>query len=205
MVDQTARYIDRVFPRRWRILGVRLRPFTIGHAHVLAGASAWRPFQDFEIDDSFLVTALYVCSRNWRMAKATLDLAGGWFAIRLGLSIRRNRPDLSEKAEVLSEYLVYSTSGPAVTGVPRDPKLPAPRQAGAPTLALLRLFAAEKLGLGPSKAMHANFSETFWMWATWLEEQGHARIRNQGELEFDKFVAEATELHRRREGAPCPT
>lgn len=199
MVDQTARYLDRVFPRRWRILGVNLQPFTLGHAHVLASVTDWRPFEEFSIDQGFLASALFICSRDWRKALKTLNGAGERFAVWIGLTIRWGAPNMRDQAEALSEYISYSSTGPAVSAPPRDPKAPPQRQAGSPILARLRLFAQRDLHLG-DHAMDANFADTFWLWSISLEEQARARIRNEAELQFDDFVEEQ---NRKRNGATC--
>lgn len=209
MIDSTARYLSRVLPPPWQILGVRLLPFTLGHAHALASASTWRPFEEFAVTEEFLGVGMWVASRPWRQAIKGFGRRSDLFSLFLGARARLGRVDLAEKTEVFAEYLAYHTSGPSVRNVPRVPvKYGAPvsasRPAGAPVLARLRVFAMSDLGLGAA-AMDLPFADVYWLWATHKEAAGAIWLLNDEETagmdSFDEFCRREEEKRR----ATCGT
>lgn len=189
MADATSRYLELVASRRWRVLGVPLVRMTLGHSHVLAEATGWRPLEGSTIDGETFVTGLFICSRPWRRAQRGL---GRWpadvFGWRLGLLSALAGADLSEKAEVFAQYLDINAGGPRVAanvsdGRPRGPG----RMYGSALLARLRLFACERLGERWDTAMDVPMAELLTLWAAHGEASESFRVLNDQDLSFDEF------------------
>lgn len=189
-MDSTDRYLSRLYPQRYRVLGVDLVPFTFGHAHVLANATEWRPFDQFQPTTEIVATGLYVCSRPWRVAERGVGSGGGQrFAKRLGLVAALTRANMDDKAEVFCEYLVTSTTGPALRPVLSRANHTPSRLAGAPLLARVRLFAFQVLHRQDG-GMDMLFGDLLWMWATYREIEGVNRVENENERKFREFCEE---------------
>lgn len=186
MKDTTAIYCARVFPPPWRIMGVPLLPLSIGHAHLLAASTPWRPFEAYAMDDRIFATGLYICSRPWRKVRLH-SLRAGWFGIGLALRGRLARVDLCEKGTLFAEYLLFHTSGPrlrpvleASRGLQR-PESSGLRRFGSPLLARLRSFAI------PHGGFDCLFADAYWLWSVHEETQGHLRVLNEDEGTFDDY------------------
>lgn len=88
MLNTAAQYASTVFPDGYTVLGVRLRPMTIGHALLLTRiGSPLAPFaapagRDPTLQD--LVIALWVCSRPCSAAASGLQRSrtGWWMRLR---------------------------------------------------------------------------------------------------------------------------
>jgi hypothetical protein len=189
MSDASAEYLAGATPGRWQVLGVRLLPMTLGHAHVLASRTAWRPMQSCRVDAGILATTLYVCSRPWRIALRGVD---GWraqtYALWCGAVARAQRASLEAKAEVVRDYLdahssVRRLAPPLRRGRERD----GGRYLGTPFLARLRLFAAHRLHVPMGAEMDLPMADLVWLWAADAEERGILRLLNASEESFDEF------------------
>jgi hypothetical protein len=187
VTDATQSYCARVSPPAWRILGHRLHPLTLGHAHLLCASTEWRPFESYEMTDQVFATGLYICSRQWRKARLHSN-APYWFATFLAIRARITRSNLTEKGQVFADYLLWHTSGPKLRPMPESgsrggPYARASRVMGSPVLARLRTFAA------PHGGMDALFGDIYWLWAATQEAEGGLRVINSGEMTFDDYCA----------------
>lgn len=95
MIENDQLYADACFPKeRWSVCGVRLKPFSIGHALILQSiGSPFLGFETPEFDD--LMRALWVCSRTVEPGQNTdnLKLPLSWrIASRFLRRIARRNP-----------------------------------------------------------------------------------------------------------------
>lgn len=206
-MDQETKYLARVFPQPWRVCGRLLHAFTLGHAHVLAASTKWRPFGKVPEDPAFLPLGLFVATRPWRQAADGIRMVrpAERFAAFLGFSSFALRVDVEEKREVFAEYLEASTSFPDLRPTPAMPGQVRTRRAGAPLLARLRMFGMRELGLGAS-AMDLPFVDLAWMFAAAFEDDGRAYLVNDTDDDFDRYCREQEEIRKQGKGAvPCGT
>jgi len=190
MTDATGRYVARVLAPQWQILGVRLLPFTLGHAHLLSASTTWRPWET-GLEPDALIPGLYICSRPWRVAARTLEgRRPRWFAWWLGGRAARRKVNLAERLRVFHDYLEVHTSTPECRAALRPkgertrPQIPS----GIPLLAWLRLFAYQELR--QVEPMDVSFAVLAWMWTAHLDSKGVIHTLNDDEYGFREWIAE---------------
>lgn len=194
--DLTSRYLAASVPDAIQVAGLRLHPFTLGHAHLLAAAiPRWRPLESgLEIED--LPAALFILSRPWRKAARRLSGSGGLFVWRLGLHLRSTRR-IVEAFTLLNGWLTLSCSGPEAKAVQRSPREQAapPRRIGAPLLLRLRLFATQELGA--AEPFDFLVSELLWLWLSYFEAEGSATLVSDADMNFREWCEEQDRLRTR--------
>lgn len=176
------RWTQAMLPDPVTVAEVRLRPFTYGHAILLARLTGWEPLtSQFPPED--LPLGLYVASRNWSEAAHDFSTRGARkFLERVARTVT-----LEEAAKGWFTYLDQALVLPGV----RKQQLPGPPKPppGAPFLLRLRLFAFKTLGI------HAGLedfvlADLVWLWLCHVEEEGGIRIRDDEDADFEAWCRE---------------
>jgi len=181
-------------PAPYRILGLIMRPFSLGHALLLT--------QEAEKDmpmEVALAAAVWICSSSWRENRSP----GFWAGIKMELwkrRCRRARFDYELQRQAFERYvaagsLYFPLSDIIVTRPTAGDGLPS----GAPFLLRLQQFLMMKLGLSEEAAWDYPYGLAKMRLACHLESEGAVNIKSESEEAFDL----AAEQERNKGGSPC--
>jgi hypothetical protein len=156
-----------------------------------------------ELEPDKIPLALWVCSRNWRVAAKNL----GTLMSRLQLirMVRRHGPVVLGKA-----WMEYLRAFSALPKFHRNPMPKATRDApmrrpsGTPILLRVRLFAMKELNLQPDALDDMVMLDLFWLWCAHLEDEGIIAIQNDADEEFDEWCEEQEKNGQPFPQRPCP-
>lgn len=160
------------------VLGVRLRPFCIGHRLILEACenSLLNPFAEPSRVD--LAQAVLVCSRPFDEAQP----AGVLYRLKL-IRLATRKMDLLSEAEKFRAYVEQGSQFPVLK--PGD----GGRSPGGPFL--LRLVQwIMSIGYSEQAAWNRPLGAAVWEWATYFEDKGSLKIQNQSEADFVRWCAE---------------
>jgi hypothetical protein len=163
-----ADFLNAALPEPYTLLGVRLRPFCIGHALLLA-----RHGLDPVRDTGGLVLAVVICAHRpeefERVASSRLfRIRLAWWRLRLG------RFDVVEKIALLNDYMAANTLSPKCWET--DGKTFNP---GAPFLQHLKITLQSRLNYSPSEALNAPLGAALWDYFSFWEAEGQADILSE--------------------------
>lgn len=173
-MDQVFRRSANLFPARADmpvILGLRLRPLTLGHQFLLLSLESPFVAASREVDIPDLFAAIFLCAQDWR--KAERSLRAWWlpayfhfwtFANRrkvLALELRRFHAWFSEQIEA-PEF--------------KAPKGGAIGECGAPRPWIRLLFLMHVLHLSEAQALDTPICKANALYATWADWSGNAEI-----------------------------
>lgn len=182
---------DRLFaqaatPPTPHCLGVRLKPFSLGHHIRLAGLGSSYLTPSPKIAD--LPAAVLVCCQTWREWEA---MRTDWLlGLKLRLWKRRQRKmDGVRDAEIFEAYLEQGSLEMPLSNRPPQPGYTAGRRLGSPLVAMLEVFLRAQLGLSRADAMDAPFGHAKCLYAAWCEGQGTLDVRNAHEAAVDDAFA----------------
>jgi hypothetical protein len=190
-----AAYYQAAEPRRRRILGQTLEPFSLGHAHLLAaGRNPFCPFTgDPSLqDDQALIDAVFICAHHYEGAKKALH--SRWLFRRLKLWGRSCRHlDFDIERQLFQRYLAEASTLPRIwTG--------AGRQLGAPTLLLLRQHLRWTRQLAPDVVMNTPVGEAIWDYLAFHEQHGRLQIWTAEDYELWNLQKELEAENAARKG-----
>jgi hypothetical protein len=190
--DLTTRYLSACLAARTVVAGCPLHPFTLGHAHLLAAATQWRPW-----GDSFLPgevpTALWICSRPWRKAARSMHRVPSDWVWRTAWRMRKAGA-LARTCLEFGQWIDRSMQAPEVrirqsAGVPAQAR----HCVNAPLLARLRLFATCDLGL--QEPFDMLVGELLWLWLSFAENEGGLNLVDENGIEFREWCEEQDRLN----------
>jgi len=161
----TQRYAEAVWPDRWTVFGLRLKPFSLGHALL---------FRRLDLDDrdwSEILQAVWLCSMDWRKASEAalrdLPLRGRlWLHRKLLHAALRPRWAIEHNLAWV-EYQRAAYDCPDLWL-----KRSAKSKQGPPELLQIKLLLQEKLGYTSESAKSLPFSQALWECAAWTSGQG---------------------------------
>lgn len=202
-MDLHSHHSRLVTPPPAQILGIRLRPYSVGHCRLLAYLDLGRAET---LPD--LVAALLIChypasqltqerlaSRRFRWT-CTLRVFWIGFALRvLASRYACGTMILFLRArQQWDEYLQYYHSAPAL--VPADPSQGSPVLLDTPRLAHVEHTLTGQCGLRPHEVLDLPLNEAYWRDAVAREASGQYRIVGTEELEGDAYDAAQAEADR---------
>ncbi len=167
------------------VLGLRLRPFTLGHALLLLEHRS--PFvledeRDFAWPDLFL--AVFVCSQP--QDKARRSVGAWWTSLFFALWAlvlrwrRRGRGKASdEQVEALVAFWDYLKAQSVEPGLRRPLDSPPARPCTSPSYFVKFLFALQILHLTEEAARSMPMALLNCLYATWADWNGHAELADQ--------------------------
>lgn len=182
-MDALREYARRCWPGRWTVAGIRLAPYTLGHAIL-------RATLEDPAGPGTLAAHLWVCSRPWHRAARGMD---GWWA-RWWICGTARKLILTDCAAAMSWFAVYLQAegkGPRLSGGGDG------RPSGAPWELIVKNVLMGPLGHTERAAMDLPMGQALWEAAAWLESQDSLEIQNQIE---DDLIA-AAKAHVKQHGA----
>jgi hypothetical protein len=182
-------FAKSLVPRRRRVLGLPLLPFTIGHELWLTArgnplvTDSWK-FTPAE-GRAALSEAVLVCANRW----SELGAWNSGLLNRLGLAVwlaRMRRVELEPELLKFRDYLDEAYE-PVPTMSLHTAEL-SPHEAGAPAPLRLLQFLTRDCRLGEIDALDYPLAAARWRFCAWQESNGVFRIKNRHDYEFDEFV-----------------
>lgn len=180
-------YSNAILPDRSFVLGHRLEPFTLGHAHLLDLCES--PFLrggSPALGD--LVLAVELCRVSYSKAMEALRYPG--MAKRLAkLGKRYTRRQLGYEVDELTEFIAYlaeATNGPKFWVTNEGESKPS----GVSWLQSLKVTLM-KAGRTQAEAMNTPLAEALWDFAAYWEQEGALQIQSEGESELLDMVKAA--------------
>lgn len=196
-----AALAQAALPAPVQILGLALRPYSLGHelflireANPLAVSIAGR-IGDIKRPD--LATAALICCGTWHENRA---LHRDWL-MSLKLAIWKFRPvvrnglkeNFGREVEAFREYQQSGCLEFRHSELIR-PGMKTTRIPGAPFLLRLHQFLMTRLGLPESAAWDYPLGLAKMRWQTYWEEEDFYEIYSDHDAEFDRFIAEQEAL-----------
>ncbi|HEX5242201.1 MAG TPA: hypothetical protein VFW23_02985 [Tepidisphaeraceae bacterium] len=196
-------FADAAQPARRFILGLALRPYTLGHEIILTARRNALQFANFhELPDAekfrALALAVDVCSQSWsennfapRQGMALTHYWERWKSRRVWRKWRRYLDGLTEAQwkQAVADFLEYRSKGCAVAKVyPGDG--PAGRELGAPVQAALLQFLVVKLRKSEIEAYDYPVGLAKFHYYTDAEARGMVKFINQAEEDFQRYCEE---------------
>jgi hypothetical protein len=161
-VDQDIRYAKACKPDDWRIFGVGLRPYSVGHELLLShikGAEASLPF---------VLAAVFICAQTYERAIAGLDWRWRLWALWVTLRCRFNRSLAASRAAMLADYMAEPIK--QLPGLWRNSK--SSRTCTTPLPLLLKLDLMQHYGYSEREVLNMPLAQAMWERYAWLESEG---------------------------------
>ena len=196
---QRADYHLACHPDPVTILGVRVRPFTLGHAHLLARMES--PFiadgEDGEPQPPAIgdvVLGVEICQRDYAAACAFLEQDNAARIIektaRKWLKRNRAEDDVSPISEFI-HYISHAAQGPRFWVEQKQAA-----KSGADWLQSLKLGLL-KTGRSVAEAMDTPLGEAMWDYAAYWESEGAVKLHTDSDDALLEAVKQA-------KAGPCP-
>lgn len=183
--------LEAFVPPKWSVLGVELRPFSLGHRVLLLHLG--NPFvgEATEVKPADIVSAVQICARTWEDGLLLCsDTRESDIAVRCHLRKLRN-VDWQKAADTLAEYIEEGSSAPGYSqpsgggGVGR----------WTPWEQIMRVSLIRDLRLSESEVMNRHLALSWWDFLTLREDSGQLSILTSDEQSFaDEMFKRADDL-----------
>lgn len=179
-------YTSACFPDRWRILGLRLQPFCLGHALLLERygspfANAFQGEPIGEVGFADLLLAIFICSKPYPQAAEAmgrgLGLSYRLFAWRCWWFAWRRPYAFVGRAAMFQRYMFDGVDGPKTFSHGESGRPP-----GTPMLLAVKQ-AGVIVGYSPAEALTVPWSQLLWEIAARKEAAGLLEVLNDAERE----------------------
>jgi len=193
-----AAFAESARPSPVRLLGFRLRPYSVGHELILQRQA--NPLAiGGGVELRHLLEAVLICSQTWkendRMA------SDPFIGLKLRLwKFRVRRENLPAAVQHFRRYREHGTLSPPCSS-PIQKRTG--RKPGSPFMARLALFLFQEVGVAERDLYDYPLGLAQFLWAAHWEGQGCLNVQNQGEMEFEEYVAKQEALESAK-GEPCP-
>ena len=172
------------------ILGLALRPYSIGHELFLIRERCW---YQAALRPQDLMKAALICCQTWdETRRMTTDwLLGPKLSVwhwRIRKLLRE--PYLTRELAAFAAYREDGSLEFPLSGITRPNSGPVKTPPGAPFLLRLQQFLMIKLGLAEAEAWDYPLGLAKMRWMSYWEEEGGIEIYNSFDADHDKFVAE---------------
>lgn len=176
----SAAYHDAAIPEPFRVLGLSLKPFTLGHQLLLErfessfalGSTKEPTYED-------LILSVFLCSFTWeravkvlssRFLKLRLKL-WGWFCGSF---------DVAEAMDFFARYLGAHSKQPDYWVEQKS----GPSNSGVPFIQFLKVKLEQDLGYTEAEALGTPYQIAIWNYLTFLESKGVIKFVSQADLDL---------------------
>lgn len=185
MRDNDQIYADACFPaERWSVCGVKLLPFSIGHADILQSIGS--PFLDFrvpEFDD--LMLALWVCSNRVTPGtnSTSLKLPLRWrLAARFLRRICKDNPRRFWGSIIVFQQYVFDSLWFKPPIATRNMKLS--RASTCPAFLPMKRTLMSHWNYSEAEALNMSLKQAKMEHAAWLEHEGALSFKTQADTDI---------------------
>lgn len=187
-----------IAPARWTILGLRLRPFALGHLILLKRIGSPFVCDGKALDLFALQTAVFICSRSYEEALDGIDDPGltrafaRWRGKLFGHWWWPRRISLVEKWLAFESYMREGDWAPALKASENT------RRVGLPFEQAVRVKLMERLGLKDSEVMNRGWAMCKSDFYTLQDTDGVLTVYDDAALdELRRMREQAAEFDRR--------
>jgi len=192
----SAEFFTAAIPEPVAILGVRLRPFSLGHVLLLNRfGNAFGNGAAPGLDD--LIQAIVICSQKYADALADMDnpklpeIVAAWqrrLAPRNRLGFRRSGLGFSPAAEVVrfTEYVRAGSSFPLFTVKENHQGDPM----GVPMVQSVKVLLQSKMGFTEAEVLDRPWGLCLWDYFTLNAMEGHCKIMDRAEYQSARANAD---------------
>jgi len=191
-----AAYLRAVVPEPFRVLGLKLEPFSIGHYLLLHRFDvAFVTGVEPNIGDLFL--GVWICAHSWEENNALLDSSRFWEDMATwrgqvygrGLLgwVRPRKVDLGEKTKLFLDYVEQGLRWPKFFYEDQQ----ASATAGAPFVQTVKVVLMKEVGLSESDVLNRPMALCLWDYITLGELNGKVQIYNEAEHQAMQSGADA--------------
>ena len=180
---------EALIPEPFIVLGVRLKPFTLGHAALLMrfGGECWIDGGECGLDELLLGVA--VCSSD-SFDAFRADIYDGWISKRIEeLAEKVEAGDAQKEMDLFTRYIQEGTNGPKMLFQESDRKETRSHAIQSLRVQLMRFFRIPQ-----SEVMDVPVSVALWDMATLSEMNGVAKIWTE---EDDALKVKAEEFDKK--------
>ncbi len=168
------RFLYAIDPEPYTVLGLRLKPFSLGHAILLARHGC-DPVDDYES----LITGVTICAHNWDDFHKLAD--DKWLPWRMRLwALRVGKFNVIEKIKFFNDYVADAMTAPDIFESNDKPT----SKLGAPFFSTLKTTLCAKLGYSRQEALNIPFGEALFDYFTFWEIEGGCEIVGDHDLEM---------------------
>lgn len=187
------------------VLGLMLRPFSIGHMLQFYREGLVESASRGIMTPVELTAAVLVCSQSWEQSSGIerdhlLPLKMWAWKKRVEREAKRNAklraavgalPDyFPSERDTFNAYLIAGSADFAISETPRADRSSSSRIPGAPFILRLQQWLMTHLRFTEAQAWDYPFGLAKMRWATHWEMEGGLDIENEHDKSFDRFVAE---------------
>lgn len=177
-----AAFARAALPATTQVLGMVLRPYSIGHDLFIQREALESP------TNANLIQSVLICCHGWTEARR---LSGDWL---LGLKLRiwgrrLRKVDWPREREKFEQYRIEGCLEFRLSEIIRPGRAPRSRPPGAPFLLRLHQFLVTRLHKTEAEAWDYPLGLAKMQWAAYWEEEGGLQIYNWEDAEHDAFVA----------------
>jgi hypothetical protein len=172
------RFLKAVAPEPYTILGLRLKPFSLGHA-ILLQRHGCDPVRDYES----LVTGVTICAHTWKEFHTLAD--DKWLPWRMRIwAWRVGAFNILEKIKFFNDYVGEAMESPDVFECNDKPA----NRLGAPFFSVLKTTLCAKLGYSRDEALNLPFGEGLFDYFSFWEIEGGCELVGDHDLEMKKLA-----------------
>lgn len=190
-MDLEKQFLEALIPEPVVVLGVRLRPFSLGHSlflqrqgnKFLASSPVQGTVKDF-LDD--LVTGVAICSSTWRenlkafsTGSIVEDVARWNLNVEKQLEETKEQIDWERECQIFNDYIVTGTRTPPFTRDRRRPSLPGEpeNKSSLPSVEIIRVALMAKLGMSHAEIMDLPLAQVMWDFLAYEELYGKSGLK----------------------------
>jgi hypothetical protein len=183
-MNQDYIYYVALIPDTYKVLGIRLQPFSIGHYILLHRLGS--PFITGERKPTLadFIQSVLICAGNWKEGLEIETDPLQWLKMRIW-RWRFRKKNFAKEIENFDRYIEAGMQCPALNKSQKTG-----RATGAPWVWTLANFISEKRGIPIYAAFDFPFSLAQCEYVFSLENEGKCEVKNSAELEFEAYCAE---------------
>jgi len=172
------KFLNAIAPEPYTVLGLRLKPFSLGHA-ILLQRHGCDPVRDYES----LITGVTICAHTWDEFHTLAD--DKWLPWRMRIwAWRVGNFNIVAKIKMFNEYVADAMESPEVFESNDKPS----NRLGAPFFSVLKTTLCAKLGYTRDEALNLPFGEALFDYFSFWEIEGGCELVGDHDLEMREMA-----------------
>jgi hypothetical protein len=167
----------RIQPERFRVLGLNLKPMTLGHLAILESMGILNARDPGELGLCCLVCSTSHRGAMKRIESRWLPFVSWFWGMRIG------KWDFSEKRELWSEYVKYNTQLPSIMS-----KASGTSDIPIPAYQTIRTVLLSRLNYSPETVDDTTFLQAQWDRITLAAIDGRVEVQDRTDDDIDEVM-----------------